>query len=83
MIAFMQEALQLAERGRGRTSPNPTVGALIERNGEILGRGFPTWAARDPAEIVALREAGAAARATPILKSMALDFANYRMPVLR
>ena len=62
MIAFMQEALELAERGRGRTSPNPTVGAVIERNGKIVGRGFHTWAGRDHAEIVALREAGDAAR---------------------
>src|SRR3954454_10294125 len=62
MIAFMQEALKLAEQGRGRTSPNPTVGAVIERNGEIIGRGFHTWAGKDHAEIVALHEAGEADR---------------------
>ncbi len=61
MTAFMQEALKLAERGRGRTSPNPTVGAVIERHGNVVGRGFHTWAARDHAEIAALREAGDAA----------------------
>ena len=62
MIAFMQEALKLAEQGRGRTSPNPTVGAVIERNGEMIGRGFHTWAGKDHAEVAALREAGTAAR---------------------
>lgn len=58
----MQEALQLAERGRGLTSPNPTVGAVLVRDGRVVGRGFHTWASKDHAEIVALREAGESAR---------------------
>ncbi len=58
----MQEALELARRGRGLTSPNPTVGAVIVRDGAVVGRGFHTWAGVDHAEIVALREAGEAAR---------------------
>jgi diaminohydroxyphosphoribosylaminopyrimidine deaminase / 5-amino-6-(5-phosphoribosylamino)uracil reductase len=58
----MQEALQLAEAGRGLTSPNPTVGAVIVRDGAVVGRGFHTWAGIDHAEIVALREAGESAR---------------------
>lgn len=58
----MLEALELARRGRGRTSPNPTVGAVIVRDGNVIGRGFHTWAGRDHAEIVALREAGEKAR---------------------
>lgn len=62
MSFFMQEALRLAESGRGLTSPNPTVGAVVEKNGRILGRGFHTWAGKDHAEIVALREAGEQAR---------------------
>ena len=59
---YMDEAFELAEQGRGMTSPNPAVGAVIVRDGEIAGRGFHTWAGRDHAEIVALREAGDAAR---------------------
>ncbi len=59
--AYMQEALQLAEQGRGRTSPNPAVGAVIVRDDKIVGRGFHTWAGVDHAEILALREAGDAA----------------------
>ncbi len=58
----MQEALALAERGRGQTSPNPTVGAIVVRGEEVIGRGFHTWAGVDHAEVIALREAGAAAR---------------------
>lgn len=59
---YMKEALQLAEQGRGLTSPNPAVGAVVVQDGKIVGRGFHTWAGRDHAEIVALREAGPQAR---------------------
>jgi diaminohydroxyphosphoribosylaminopyrimidine deaminase / 5-amino-6-(5-phosphoribosylamino)uracil reductase len=62
MNSFMQEALALAAQGRGLTSPNPTVGAVIEREGQVVGRGFHTWTGKDHAEIVALREAGPAAK---------------------
>ncbi len=62
MSAYMKQALELAYCGRGRTSPNPAVGAVLVRDGEIVGRGFHTWAGKDHAEIVALREAGAKAR---------------------
>ena len=58
----MQEALDLARQGRGLTSPNPTVGAVVTRNDQVVGRGFHTWSGMDHAEIVALREAGEAAR---------------------
>jgi len=58
----MQEALALAAQGRGLTSPNPTVGAVIEREGQVVGRGFHTWTGKDHAEIIALREAGQAAK---------------------
>jgi diaminohydroxyphosphoribosylaminopyrimidine deaminase/5-amino-6-(5-phosphoribosylamino)uracil reductase len=39
-IGFLQRALALAEGGRGRVSPNPLVGAVIVRNGEVIGEGF-------------------------------------------
>src|SRR5579884_1144670 len=58
----MHAALALAEQGRGRTSPNPAVGAVLVREGAVVGRGFHTWAGVDHAEIVALRQAGDAAR---------------------
>jgi len=56
--AYLTEALELAKRGAGQTSPNPAVGAVIVRDGQVVGRGFHTYAARDHAEIVAIREAG-------------------------
>src|SRR5579863_6543962 len=62
MPDHMQEALDLAVKGQGRTSPNPAVGAVLVRDGVVVGRGFHTWAGVDHAEIVALREAGEAAR---------------------
>lgn len=62
----MQQALGLAAEGKGFTSPNPTVGAVVEKNGQVLGRGFHTWAGRDHAEIVALRQAGDEARGSTL-----------------
>ena len=42
--------------------PNPVVGAVVVKNGDVVGRGFHVYDQRDHAEIVALREAGSAAR---------------------
>jgi diaminohydroxyphosphoribosylaminopyrimidine deaminase/5-amino-6-(5-phosphoribosylamino)uracil reductase len=59
---WMQTALALARRGIGVASPNPTVGCVIVREHCIVGRGFHEYAQRDHAEVVALAEAGEAAR---------------------
>ncbi len=59
---FMREALRLARKGIGRTSPNPAVGAVVVRSGRVVGRGFHRAAGQPHAEVEALREAGAAAR---------------------
>jgi diaminohydroxyphosphoribosylaminopyrimidine deaminase / 5-amino-6-(5-phosphoribosylamino)uracil reductase len=61
-IAWMDEALELARRGVGRTSPNPAVGAVLLKDGEIVGRGYHTYAHVKHAEILALDEAGDRAR---------------------
>lgn len=58
----MQRALELAERGRGSTSPNPVVGAVLVRDGRILGEGFHERYGGPHAEVNALDAAGAAAR---------------------
>ena len=58
----MDEALELARHGVGRTSPNPAVGAVLVNGGEIVGRGFHTYARVKHAEILALEEAGDRAR---------------------
>jgi diaminohydroxyphosphoribosylaminopyrimidine deaminase/5-amino-6-(5-phosphoribosylamino)uracil reductase len=59
---FMREALALARQGRALASPNPMVGAVLVRDGEVVGRGFHTYAGLRHAEIVALEDAGERAR---------------------
>jgi diaminohydroxyphosphoribosylaminopyrimidine deaminase/5-amino-6-(5-phosphoribosylamino)uracil reductase len=64
--SYMQMALTLAARARGRTSPNPMVGAVLVRDGLVVGRGFHSCAGEPHAEILALREAGDMARAATL-----------------
>jgi len=59
---FLREALDLARKGRGQASPNPMVGAVIVRDGQVVGRGYHVYQNVKHAEIVALEEAGEAAR---------------------
>jgi diaminohydroxyphosphoribosylaminopyrimidine deaminase / 5-amino-6-(5-phosphoribosylamino)uracil reductase len=58
----MDEALELARQGLGRSSPNPAVGALLVKDGQIVGRGFHTYTGTKHAEVLALEEAGEHAR---------------------
>jgi diaminohydroxyphosphoribosylaminopyrimidine deaminase/5-amino-6-(5-phosphoribosylamino)uracil reductase len=59
---FMQLALALGRRGQGRTWPNPAVGAVVVKDGIIVGRGWTQPGGRPHAEPVALSRAGEAAR---------------------
>src|SRR3954470_911730 len=59
---YMREALDLARKGRSMASPNPLVGAVLVRDGEVGGRGFHTYAGLHHAEIIALAQAGEKAR---------------------
>ncbi len=60
-IDFMARALQLAERGRGRTSPNPLVGAVVvSPEGVVVGQGYHERAGEAHAEVNAIEAAGAA-----------------------
>ena len=59
---FMKLALNLALKAKGRTSPNPLVGALIVKNGQVIGKGFHKQAGEPHAEVLALDEAGRAAK---------------------
>jgi diaminohydroxyphosphoribosylaminopyrimidine deaminase/5-amino-6-(5-phosphoribosylamino)uracil reductase len=62
-IDYMNRALDLAERGRGTTSPNPMVGAVVVReDGTIVGQGFHERAGGPHAEVIALDEAAEQAR---------------------
>jgi len=60
--AYLREALDLARQGRGQASPNPMVGAVLVRDGQVVGRGFHTYAGLKHAEIHALDQAGDRAR---------------------
>lgn len=60
-LRFMQLALTLGRRGQGRTWPNPAVGAVIVKDGVIVGRGWTQPGGRPHAEPVALAQAGEAA----------------------
>ena len=62
----MQHALELARKGIGLASPNPMVGCVIVRDGQIVGEGFHQYDWRDHAEIVALRSAGEKARGSTL-----------------
>jgi diaminohydroxyphosphoribosylaminopyrimidine deaminase/5-amino-6-(5-phosphoribosylamino)uracil reductase len=64
-IGYMHLAYSLAEKAIGRASPNPYVGAVVVKDGRIVGHGYHEGPGRPHAEIVALRRAGRrAARAT-------------------
>jgi diaminohydroxyphosphoribosylaminopyrimidine deaminase / 5-amino-6-(5-phosphoribosylamino)uracil reductase len=59
---WMGAALALADRGVGRTAPNPNVGCLIVRDGRVVGRGWTQPGGRPHAEAMALAQAGEAAK---------------------
>jgi diaminohydroxyphosphoribosylaminopyrimidine deaminase / 5-amino-6-(5-phosphoribosylamino)uracil reductase len=71
----MQHALALARKGVGLASPNPMVGCIIVREGQIVGEGFHQYEWRDHAEIVALKSAGEKARGATLY--VALEPCNH------
>jgi diaminohydroxyphosphoribosylaminopyrimidine deaminase/5-amino-6-(5-phosphoribosylamino)uracil reductase len=62
----MRRALELAERGWGQTAPNPMVGAVVVRDGRIVGEGYHAKFGGEHAEVVALRDAGDLARGSTV-----------------
>jgi diaminohydroxyphosphoribosylaminopyrimidine deaminase / 5-amino-6-(5-phosphoribosylamino)uracil reductase len=68
--AHMRRALDLARRGVALAHPNPMVGAVLVKNGRVVGEGFHAYDRRDHAEIVALREAGSKARDAALYVSL-------------
>ncbi len=62
----MRRALRLARRGWGQTAPNPLVGAVVVRAGEVVGTGWHARLGEAHAEAVALREAGVGARGAEV-----------------
>ena len=61
-LRYIRRACRLARKAAGRTSPNPMVGAVLVRAGQVVGAGFHQFAGGDHAEIIALKRAGAKAR---------------------
>jgi diaminohydroxyphosphoribosylaminopyrimidine deaminase/5-amino-6-(5-phosphoribosylamino)uracil reductase len=61
-VNFYERALELAERGRGRTGDHPLVGAVVVRNEEVVGEGWYEYDGIRHAEVIALERAGEAAR---------------------
>jgi diaminohydroxyphosphoribosylaminopyrimidine deaminase/5-amino-6-(5-phosphoribosylamino)uracil reductase len=66
----LARALDLAERGRGTTNPNPVVGAVVERDGVVVGEGWHERKGGPHAEVVALETAGEAARGATLYVTM-------------
>jgi len=58
----MTRALNLAEKGAGKTHPNPAVGAVVATNGEVVGEGWHEGPGQPHAEVLALEQAGSRAR---------------------
>ena len=68
---FLRQALELARRGIGLTSPNPNVGAVIvAENGEIVGTGTHIYDGIKHAEILALEQAGERARGATVFVNL-------------
>lgn len=67
---YIAEAIGLAARARGRTSPNPLVGALIVRNGKIVSSGYHRKAGTPHAEAIAIEKAGTRARGATLYVSL-------------
>jgi diaminohydroxyphosphoribosylaminopyrimidine deaminase/5-amino-6-(5-phosphoribosylamino)uracil reductase len=61
-IGYMQHAMNLARKATGLASPNPLVGCVLVREGQIVGEGFHQYDLRDHAEVVAIKSAGEKAR---------------------
>src|SRR5262245_35247522 len=65
-LYFLDLALALASRGEGQVKPNPLVGAVVVRNGVVVGQGFHRYEGIKHAEVLALEEAGDRARGATV-----------------
>ena len=63
---YMQMAIELAKKGAGGVNPNPMVGAVVVKNGEVIGRGYHKFFGGPHAEVYALEEAGKEAEGATI-----------------
>lgn len=78
---YMRMALRLAAKARGRTSPNPMVGAVLVKNGRVLASGYHKKAGEPHAEAVALKKAGGAAKGATLYVTLEpCSHTNKRTP---
>jgi len=78
---YMRMALRLAEKARGRTSPNPMVGAVVVKNGKVISRGYHRMAGEPHAEAIALKKAGKKARGATLYVTLEpCSHTNKRTP---
>lgn len=69
-VDYMKRALRLARKGRGKTSPNPMVGAVVVKKGAIVGEGFHPGPGAPHAEVVALNQAGKRAKGATLYTNL-------------
>jgi diaminohydroxyphosphoribosylaminopyrimidine deaminase / 5-amino-6-(5-phosphoribosylamino)uracil reductase len=69
-VTHLESAIELAERGRGTTRPNPVVGAIVVADGEVVGEGWHERKGGPHAEVVALEAAGERARGATLYVTM-------------
>ena len=79
-LDFMRRALRLARRGFGRTSPNPMVGAVLVRDGVVIGQGWHRSAGGPHAEIEALSDSGNDARGATLFVTLEPCCTHGRTP---
>jgi len=77
---FMYQALTLAEKGEGKTHPNPAVGAVVVADGEVAGEGWHEGPGRAHAEVVALEQAGQRTRGGTLYVTLEPCVAEGRTP---
>jgi diaminohydroxyphosphoribosylaminopyrimidine deaminase / 5-amino-6-(5-phosphoribosylamino)uracil reductase len=79
-VNYLARAVELAERGRGKTLPNPVVGAVVVRDGEVVGEGWHERAGGPHAEVSALGQAGDLAKGATLYVSLEPCSTHGRTP---
>ena len=77
---WMERALALARRGEGQTRPNPPVGAVVVRNGGMIGEGYHRKAGDHHAEVNALQKAGSHAKGATLYVTLEPCSTHGRTP---
>ena len=76
--AFMSRALKLARKGRGKVSPNPMVGCVLVKDGEMIGEGYHEEFGGPHAEIMALHNS----RKDPVDSIASVSYTHQTLPTI-